>query len=139
MQTKKDVPTFLGMTGYYRRFIQNYAKVAAPLSNLASSPAINFATKRTNKQKLRPGIHCMGNCAHALAMKTRGLATDCRYKTCCAQCCYSYATDGCSNVVDARYLVFEGDSVNDCIQTCQHRVAIHSRGCANTSLLVLEH
>ena len=33
-QTKKDVRTFLGMTGYYRRFIQNYATIAAPLSDL---------------------------------------------------------------------------------------------------------
>ena len=54
-----------------------------------------------------PGIYCMGNCAHALAMKTRGLANDSRYKTCCAQRCCSYANDECSNVVDARYSVFE--------------------------------
>ena len=56
----------------------------------------------------------MGNCAHALAMKTRGLANDSGYKTCCAQRCCNYATDECSNVVDARYSVFRRDSVNDC-------------------------
>ena len=30
-QSKKDVRTFLGMTGYYRRFIQDYATIAEPL------------------------------------------------------------------------------------------------------------
>ena len=33
-QTKKEIQTFLGMTGYYRRYIQNYASIAAPLSDL---------------------------------------------------------------------------------------------------------
>ena len=33
-QTKKEIRTFLGMTGYYRRYIQNYASIAAPLSDL---------------------------------------------------------------------------------------------------------
>ncbi|CAF4077516.1 unnamed protein product [Adineta steineri] len=30
-QTIKDVQSFLGLTGYYRRFIKNYAKIAEPL------------------------------------------------------------------------------------------------------------
>src|SRR6185312_7324805 len=30
----KDVRSFLGISGYYRRFIQNYSKVAAPLTEL---------------------------------------------------------------------------------------------------------
>ena len=33
-QTKKDVRTFLGITGYYCRFIQNYATIAEPLTEL---------------------------------------------------------------------------------------------------------
>ncbi|XP_071490086.1 uncharacterized protein [Diadema antillarum] len=32
--TKTDVRAFLGLTGYYRKFIPNYSKVAAPLSDL---------------------------------------------------------------------------------------------------------
>ena len=32
--TKKDVWTFLGLTGYYRIFFPDYATLAAPLTNL---------------------------------------------------------------------------------------------------------
>ena len=33
-QTKKDVRSFLGLCGYYRKFITDFATVATPLSNL---------------------------------------------------------------------------------------------------------
>ena len=32
--TKRDVRAFLGITGYYRKFIANYATVAASLTDL---------------------------------------------------------------------------------------------------------
>ena len=40
-EMKKDVRTFLGITGYYRRFIPNYASVAAPLTDLTRKAAPN--------------------------------------------------------------------------------------------------
>ena len=38
-QTKKQVQVFLGLTGYYRRFIPNYASVASPLTDLTRKSA----------------------------------------------------------------------------------------------------
>lgn len=36
----KDVQSFLGLTGYFRKFIQNYAYIAKPLSNLLKKNVI---------------------------------------------------------------------------------------------------
>ena len=39
--TKRQVRAFLGLTGYYRRFIPDYASVATPLTDLAKKVAPN--------------------------------------------------------------------------------------------------
>ncbi len=40
-QTKTDVRAFLGLTGYYRKFIPNYATIALPLTDLTRKTAPN--------------------------------------------------------------------------------------------------
>lgn len=37
--TEKDVRTYLGLSGYYTRFIDNYASLAAPLTDLTQIAA----------------------------------------------------------------------------------------------------
>ena len=42
--TKRDIRAFLGITGYYRKFIANYATVAAPLTDLTKKNFPNLVT-----------------------------------------------------------------------------------------------
>lgn len=52
-QKIKDVQAFLGLTGYYRRFVQNYAKIAEPLHKL-----LRFTQKTTPKNSLDWNMDC---------------------------------------------------------------------------------
>ena len=43
-KTKTQVQAFLGLTGYYRRFIPNYSAVALPLTELTKKMAPTTVT-----------------------------------------------------------------------------------------------
>lgn len=50
-KTKTDVRAFLGLGGYYRKFIPNYAEIAAPLADLTrkAAPRVILWTDQCSK------------------------------------------------------------------------------------------
>jgi hypothetical protein len=57
--SKKEVRAFLGLTGYYRRFIPNFSTISAPLSDLTKKRApncVNWDSKCEAFQKLKEAL-----------------------------------------------------------------------------------
>ena len=52
-QNIKDVRSFLGFTGYYRRFIQNFARIARPLNDLLIGHGTFKKTKGKKRQTVK--------------------------------------------------------------------------------------
>jgi hypothetical protein len=46
--------SFLGLVSYYRKFIKNFTKIAAPLMNLLKKSAMTYEWKEHATRPLRP-------------------------------------------------------------------------------------
>ena len=69
LKTKKDVRSFLGLCGYYRKFIPNFSSIATPLSDLTrkSMPKQVKWNEKCNKAfiELKRSTHPCTNISHA--------------------------------------------------------------------------
>ena len=72
--TPKQVPAFLGLVGYYRKFIKDFAKIAKPLT-LHTQQQVKFEWTPEHHEaflKLKR-IHCRSTDFYAIQISTRDI------------------------------------------------------------------
>ena len=60
LRDKKQVKSFLGLASFYRMFVKDFAKIAAPLSNLMKEEA-EFIWDEPQQQAFQTPKNCLTN------------------------------------------------------------------------------
>lgn len=68
-ETRKGIQSFLGLTNYYRRFIKNYSKIAAPLTDLTKLDEHEKKKKGKKQRRDKPIVHNKDSRAAFQALK----------------------------------------------------------------------
>ena len=60
-KTVKDVHAFIGVTGFYRRFVKDYARIARPLNDLLLDTAQTGNQRQQSQRKRELPLHGLRN------------------------------------------------------------------------------
>src|SRR5205085_7018211 len=60
-RTLKELQSFLGLANYYRKFIKNYSRIAAPLTDALQKLIRPFAFQEQNWETLLPSLEFIYN------------------------------------------------------------------------------
>ena len=79
--TKKQVRSFLGLTGYYRRFVPDYASIAVPLTDLTKKGKSDKVIWDKPKEEAYQLLKKLLSSPSVLKLQEKLLPRECRYST----------------------------------------------------------